>query len=272
MAPIAHQSASGIPLRRGGRSSPAGFTLIELLVVISIIAILAAMLLPAIGMVRASAQRTACAKKLSQIGVAVFAYGAECDGFVPTYSYTHSVDFYYPNGWDDLVAGASGYGPLRHLVYGGYLDLGDTSGPTAVTGRWPTICSTYFASELRHWHVDPDYSLTLAYCSGGSYSFNSQLDQSLTTSVAGGMRPLGSASRPSQRFLYGEGYSWQGRSISSDPTGLWGSHSLWYGHAGNANLLFCDGHAEAVSLPKVALSAAWPVQPYGDDTTLGFPW
>lgn len=60
------------------RSSPhhqrSGFTLIELLVVISIIAILAGMLLPVIGMVREMARQQNCGKNQSQIMGALVAY------------------------------------------------------------------------------------------------------------------------------------------------------------------------------------------------------
>jgi prepilin-type N-terminal cleavage/methylation domain-containing protein len=53
-----------------------GFTLIELLVVISIIAILAGMLLPVIGMVREMARQSQCGKNQNQIVSAMVAYGA----------------------------------------------------------------------------------------------------------------------------------------------------------------------------------------------------
>jgi prepilin-type N-terminal cleavage/methylation domain-containing protein len=60
-----------------------GFTLIELLVVISIIAVLAALLLPAIGMVRDSAKRTRCESNLRQLALAMQGYAADNDGLLP---------------------------------------------------------------------------------------------------------------------------------------------------------------------------------------------
>jgi len=62
-----------------------GFTLIELLVVVAIIAILAAMLLPALGAAREKARRSSCLNNLKQQATAVEAYAADYSGYYPNW-------------------------------------------------------------------------------------------------------------------------------------------------------------------------------------------
>lgn len=59
------------------------FTLIELLVVVSIIAILAAMLLPAIGLVKTAARQATCASNIRQVGASYLAYSTDNDDAFP---------------------------------------------------------------------------------------------------------------------------------------------------------------------------------------------
>lgn len=70
-----------------------GFTLIELLVVISIIATLAALVLPAVQNARATARRTQCQSNLRNVGLAVQAYSTAHRGQVPSLTGGFTINF-----------------------------------------------------------------------------------------------------------------------------------------------------------------------------------
>src|SRR5258707_15749398 len=85
---------------RCARRSAVCFSLLELLVTIAVIAILAALLLPALTQSKASAQRIKCVSNLHQLGIAAQLYWDENNGKCFRYggSFTNGGQLYW-FGW-----------------------------------------------------------------------------------------------------------------------------------------------------------------------------
>lgn len=84
-------------LLRHSRFTLGGFTLIELLVVIAIIAVIAGMLMPAIGQARSQANSVTCLSNLRQVGIAHIAYAGDHHDLLPSLRGADDPWFRQPN-------------------------------------------------------------------------------------------------------------------------------------------------------------------------------
>ncbi len=104
---------SSIPVRRID-----SFTLIELLIVISVIAILAGLLLPALNHARETARSISCMNGMKQIGIAQSEYSIDFMEYIVPAHRGGVTPSYYANTWQGILSGrkgvSPGYGGLKY--------------------------------------------------------------------------------------------------------------------------------------------------------------
>lgn len=222
-----------------------GFTLIELLVVISIIAVLAAMLLPALRVVRTSAQLSRCASSERQLGLAIMSYAADWEQQLPRLKTPRTDNPSVPVHWFDAIAT--------------YLELADDQTATSYAARYATPiwgCPAWPKSGPG----------TLPYRTGYGMAWFPLAPQSYRTNFLwlepnGGLNNFGRdidiARVPARarRIMVADTLDWP---LGTPSIPAVAYPSSWHPtrHGGRANYLFFDGHVQTLSADSNAYIGA----------------
>jgi prepilin-type N-terminal cleavage/methylation domain-containing protein len=137
--------------KRFGQIIHKGFTLVELLVVISIIAMLLAVLMPALSKAREQAKVTMCLANCKQLGVIIATYRAEYDGRVPIIlnRWASGTGTNYPVKYLYISLGLRNYDPLTK-------NLPSELSPEGKWGlRFEGQMATYVDKYLPNYYVCP---------------------------------------------------------------------------------------------------------------------
>ncbi|MGN1364425.1 MAG: prepilin-type N-terminal cleavage/methylation domain-containing protein [Victivallis vadensis] len=233
------------------------FTLIELLIVIAIIAVLAAMLLPALGKARASARRTKCVNILKQYNSASQFYMNDYQGFMVPGKMPNKVGLTWYRNYAFI-----------QLLGGGY-DVDN-----ATTDIASNLTSGHTGAGL----ICPDALDSFHYTGGngmpdiyGSYGMPGR------DMIANGGDNIGAyrVSRikgPSERILFADGLDWmlyENRTFNQYCIAgeVRGGQQPAFRHGKRLNAAFADGHAGSMGATEALRIRRWRkfYEPYSDD-------
>ncbi len=208
------------------------FTLIELLIVIAIIAILAAMLLPALNKAREKARASECANTLKQFGQAFMFYINDYNDNLPIgRTYGASTNKY----WDKAARGEGFLQPYLKTVPGG---IGIYYGRVSATTRGPMCCPSQAnpASGTVYAYGYNDIIAESGVTSSSPYVITKQI-----------MRKVSAFKKPSETCLVADGIN-TANGPYVDQSKQTGNYPVGYRHGGggafknSANVVFVEGH------------------------------
>ncbi|QDU32327.1 hypothetical protein KS4_03590 [Poriferisphaera corsica] len=250
------------------------FTLIELLVVISIIALLIAILLPALGAARNAAMDIKCMSNLRQMNTAQATYNADNDSFflMAGTTYLERPEYNYNRGpWASATSEEAWWPAMLYHDYGIPVDM--FTCPRFlddVRGRgWDVITEVPVerAHDIRwkraHYGINIDWLSTRLYLelnNSGDITQGSLKD--FTVSAFQSSRRVSEVRNPTKTLLFADGWvsDWEARGyegtngpgvvqsgiLTASGDNFFGQPHPRHGST-SINVAFVDGHAEPVS-------------------------